>query len=294
MDKKVGFAKIYSPSKLKMFDQCPKSYDFYYRDPIYSRMKGKLKRLPQNIFSFHTLGKAVHDAITLFYHLSPKERTEKQLLENLKETWRSEFKKSKKPPLGEWGGFKNLEEERDSYRQAILMLKNFLKIAEIKPEIEYLPTKNFSQSIGDYIDLINSLNGDFNISGKFDLITKDDGVLHIVDFKTSKKEDDNDFQLKFYKVLAEAKFEKPVRKASFYFLRTGSKKEFSLEGQEAKEIKKEILEKIGQIQATENFETKPSKLCQFCLFKTFCPERKKVNKIVGDTSEEDFSEDLPF
>lgn len=294
MDKKIDFSKIYSPSRLKMFSQCQKSYYFYYLDPIYSRMKGELKRLPQNIFSFHTLGKAVHNAITLFYHLPPTERTEKQLLENLKEVWRSEVMWNKNPPLGKWGGFKTLEEERDSYRQAILMLKNFFKITELEPEIEYLPTKDFRRSIDDYIDLINPLSEDFDISGKFDLIMKDGDSLHIVDFKTSKYEDDNDFQLRFYKVLAENKFKKPVRRASFYFLRTGSKKEFDLEKQETKEIKEEILEKVKQIQATKHFETKTNKLCKFCLFKTFCPEKNEVNKIIEEVSEEDYSDDLPF
>ena len=294
MDKKIDYSKIYSPSKLGMFFQCPKQYHFYYLDPIYSRMKNELKRHPDNIWKFHTLGKAVHNAITLFYHLPTEQRTERSLLEQLKKTWVSEIQWNKKPPLEKWGGFKTIEEERDSYRQAILMLKNFLEIAEIKPKIEYLPTENFRRSIDDYLDLITPLNQNFDISGKFDLIVGDIDSLHIIDFKTGKREDVDDFQLRFYRVLAEAKFKKPVKKASLYFLKKGSIKEFDFEKEKTEEIKKEIIEKIKEIKATKNFETRQNKLCQFCLFKTFCPEREKVNEIIKGVSEEDYPDDLPF
>jgi len=290
---KIDYSKIYSPSKLSMFSQCPKSYHFYYLDPIYSQMKNDLKKLPDNIWSFHTLGKAVHNAITLFYHSPPEQRTKEQLKEHLKETWLSEVIWNKKPPLGKWGGFETLEKERESYRQALQMLDNFIELAEIEPEIEYLPTNDFRRSIDDYKNLITTLNEDFAISGKFDLIVKDDGFLHILDFKTGKKEDNDHFQLKFYKALAEEKFKKPVKKASFYFLRTCNKKEFDLQ-EETERIKEEILEKINQIKLTKNFEPKPDKLCKFCLFKTFCPEKEKVNEVTKEKRIEEYSDDLPF
>ena len=284
MDQKIDFSKIYSPSKIEIFSKCPKSYHFHYLDPVYSRMKNELKKRPDNIWKFYTLGKAVHNAITLFYYLPPKERTESRLLENLKETWRSEVLWDKKPPLGKWGGFKTVEGERNSYRQAISMLKNFLKMAKIEPEIEYLPTQNFRRSMDDYINLITPLNEEFDISGKFDLITGENNEsLRIIDFKTGKSEDDDGFQLRFYKILTEAKFRRPVEKASLYFLKTGSKKEFDLGKEKTEKIKEEVLEKIRMIKTAKNFEPKPSKLCRFCLFRTFCLEKEK-----------DHSDVLPF
>jgi len=294
MDKKVDYSKIYSVSKLGMFFECPKSYHFHYLDPVYSRMKSELKSRPENIWKFHTLGKAVHNAITIFYHSPPEQRTEERLKEYLKGTWQSEVMWNKKPPLEKWGGFETIEEERDSYREAILMLKNFFGIAELEPEIEYLPTRDLRRSMDDYLNLITPLNQDFDISGKFDLITRvNDDSLHIVDFKTGKRKDD-DFQLRFYKVLAEENFKKPVKKASYYFLKLGNKREFDLEEGETESIKEEILRKINQIKATDSFKPKPSKLCKYCLFKTFCPERETVNQIIGDVREEDYSDDLPF
>lgn len=294
MDKIIDYSKIYSVSKLGAFEKCPKSYYFVYLDPIYSKMKNDLKKLPQNIFSFQTLGKAVHNAITLFYHAPVEQRIYEQLKEFLKQTWQSEVKWNKKPPLGEWGGFKSVNEEREVYTQALLMLANFFQMAEIEPEFEYLPSQNWQRSIEDFQNLITPLSAEFDISGKFDLVIKDNNSLKIVDFKTGKEENGDQFQLRFYKVLAEANFKKPVKKASFYFLKTGSQEEFDLEKQETERIKEEILEKINQIKTCQNFESRPSKLCQFCLFKSFCPEKEKVKEIIGDIKEEEYSEELPF
>ena len=294
MKNKIDYSKIYSPSKLGMFEKCPKSFHFYYLDPVYSPMKSELKRLPQNIWSFYTLGKAVHNAITLFFHSPSEQKTKDSLKEHLKETWRSEVMKRKKPPLGKWGGFATLEEERKVYGEALKMLDNFIEMLEEDFEIEYLPTDDFYHSIKDYQDLIIPLSNDFDISGKFDLVAREGDSLHIVDFKTGKREEENPFQLRFYKILAEEKFKKPVKKASFYFLKTGNKKEFDLEKEKGEKIKEEILGKIDEITGTENFETQPSKLCKFCLYQTFCPEKGKVKEVTRDLKEEDYSEDLPF
>lgn len=278
-----------------MFSECPKEYHFYYLDPTYRQLKNELKRDPRNIWKFHTLGKAVHNAIALFYHLPPEERTEKNLFENLKETWRSEVYWDKELPLGEWGGFETLEEERNSYREAQAMLKNFLKMAEIEPEIFYLPTDDFRHSIDDYKKLITPLNADFGLSGTFDLITQEaDGSLHIIDFKTGKADRGDTFQLRFYKVLAEGNFKKRVAKASFYFLGTGHKESFDLGGEEIEEVKEEILAKIKEIKAAENFSARPGKLCQFCLFRDFCPEKDGIAESVPGVNGEDYLEDLPF
>lgn len=294
MDQKINYSKIYSPSRLSMFDVCPKQYNFYYLDPIYSKMKNDLKKRPQHIWPFHTLGKAVHNAITLFYHSPSTRRTKEELKKYLKETWQSEVMANKKPPLGKWGGFKDIEEERGVYGQALLMLANFFQIVDIEPEIAYLPTGDFRRSINDYTDLIKPLSLDFDISGKFDLIVKDGDFLHVIDFKTGKAKNNDLFQLKFYKVLAEENFGKPVKRASFYFLKDGDKREFDLENQDSEKIKEEILAKINQINKTEKFETKPGKLCQYCLFKTFCPEKGEVAQVIKEVKEEDYSDDLPF
>jgi len=293
-DRKIDYSKIYSPSKIYLFAQCPQQYYFCYLDPVKMKMKTKLKQMPENIYPFHTLGKAVHNAITLYYHLPLSERTEENLLKKLEEAWVSEVQWRKKAPLLRWGGFKSTEEERVIYVEAIKMLRNFLKISEENPTVRYLPTKNFRHSIKDYQDLIVALNDDYDISGKFDLIIQnDDGSLHIIDFKTAKKEETDPFQLDFYQLLAELNFNKPVKKASFYFLKSGKKKSFKVK-KKAEEIKNKVLGRIEKIQKTEEWQPKPSKLCQYCLFTNFCPDRKEAEKIIKKSKEEDYLNNLTF
>lgn len=290
----IDFSKIYSPSRLKLFIQCAQQYFFAYVDPIYSKLKNKLKKMPENIWKFNTLGKAVHNAITLFYYLPLEKRTEGNLLLQLRLTWQSEAMPNKKLPLEKWGGFKSVDEERESYREAQEMLKNFYKICETNPDIIFLPTNDFRKSIEDYKNLITNLSENYDISGKFDLVIKSDDSLHIIDFKTSKKEDGDNFQLRFYKVLAEEKFKIPVEKVSFYLLRIGQKIDFDLSNISIRDIKNEILDKIEMIKSTVKFDPKPSRLCKYCVFKTFCPAKKEVEGIIKNTSGEDYLDDLPF
>lgn len=296
MAQEIDFSKIYSPYKFSMFQSCPKAYYFYYLDPIYKNVKNKLKNMPENIWPFNTLGKAVHNAITLFYHLPVEERTIENLKAKLKEGWISEAMWNKRPPLLQWGGFNDIDEEREVYKEAILMLVNFFKMADLNPELEFLPTDDLRHSIEDYKKFITPVADEFDISGKFDLVIgNSDGTLEVIDFKTGKKEESGLFQLRFYKVLAELHFKKPVREVCLYFLRTGNKKVYDLPQNNNEETLKEIKEMVFEITDMKSFETRPSKLCKYCLFKINCPDKKKVSEIIGDTvQEEDAPDDLPF
>lgn len=297
-EQKIDYSKIYSPHKLGMFEKCPKEYHFTYLDPVYSKLKNSLKKMPENIWDFQTLGKAVHNAITLFYHLSPKERTEANLLEKLKETWRSEVMWNKKPPLGRWGGFddNDVESERNAYRRAIRMLRNFLKMADADPKIKVLPIENLRESIEDYKFLITRLTDEVDISGKFDLVAElDDGTLQVIDYKTAKRDNFDPFQLRFYKALAELRFGESVGQVSLHFLESGEIRNIDLQNESTEDIKKEILKKVEAIQSTKKFEPNPTKLCRYCLFKTFCPAREEVNAILKDSpGQTETPSDLPF
>lgn len=295
MNNDINYSKIFSAYKLSTFDQCPKSYEFNYVDPIYSKMKNKLKNMPENIWPFNTLGKAVHNAITLFFYLPESEKTLKKLKENLRFTWRSEAYWNKKLPLGKWGGFSTLEEERKYYRQGQMMLETFFNMIPKEKEFEFLPTQNFRKSIDDYINLITPITKDFDISGKFDLVTRNsDGSLNIIDFKTGNKEKIENFQMVFYKVLAELKFKKPVKKLYLHFLRFGRRIEIADEVGDSHNSRDTVIQKIDEVRCAKAFTPNVSKLCKFCLFKNFCPEKQKVREVIKEAEEVDYSDDLPF
>ena len=289
----IDFSKIYSYSKLSLFDQCPRAYYFFYVNEVYMKMKSQLKKDPENIWPFNTLGKAVHNAITLYFYLPKTEKTWLNLKEQLKICWRSEVMKQKMPPLGKWGGFASLQEERQYYLQAVKMLANFQRLFPQEVKIKFLPTDNIFNSIEDYQNLIKPLTEEYDISGKFDLILDLGSSLSVVDFKTSKNEEKDNFQLKFYKLLAELNFNQPVSRASFYYLRTGRVKEFILDNIDKEKIAEEVKEKIKLIKKEKDFKPQPSPLCRYCLFKHFCPAKKEVEKYLNQPVEEEIG-DLPF
>jgi len=263
----IDFSKIYSFSRLDLFDKCKKHYYFYYLDPeISPRRKEFIK--PRD---YNTKGSAVHDAITLFYHLPIEQRSFKNLRDCLLQAWFSEEDVNKEPPLGQLGGFKNIEHERRTYQEALILLKNFFELKDIAPSLFFLPTKNIKYSFDDYKDMIQPLNNEFSISGKFDRIDElENNNLRIIDFKTGKNKKDN-FQLEFYKLLAELNFNNKVETVSFYYLNSKKIEDFDFSNLDKEKTKDKILEKINTIENTQEFLPEPNFLCNYCDFKEICP-----------------------
>ncbi|MFH1656209.1 MAG: PD-(D/E)XK nuclease family protein [Candidatus Nealsonbacteria bacterium] len=270
----IDFSKIYSFSKLNLFDKCKQQYYFNYLDPeIAPRKKEFIK--PRD---FKTKGSAVHDAITLFYHLPVEKRTFKNLRDCLLEAWYSEDDLSKTPPLGEIGGFTSLAHERKCYKDSLVLLKNFFEFKDINPSWFKLPTKNIKYSFSDYKDMIKPIDDIYSISGKFDRIDKlENNNLRIIDFKTGKAKKDN-FQLEFYKLLAEMNFDKKVDLVTFYYFKDKKIENYNFSNITKDEIKNKVLEKIKEIVNTKEFSPNPNFLCNYCDFQEVCPDWKNKHK----------------
>jgi hypothetical protein len=69
---------------------------------------------------------------------------------------------------------------------------------------------------------------------------------------------------------------------------------FDLSGMDLQFLKNEIIRKIELITSTQEFEPGPSKLFGYCIFKTFCPTKVEVNKILNKNIPEEDPGDLPF
>jgi len=266
----IDFSKIYSFSKINMFGKCPKQYHFNYLDEEVAKIKKQLLK-PRD---YTTKGSAVHGAITLFYHFPAVKRTFSNLKNCLEQAWFSEKDIYKKPPLGATGGFFSLNHERRVYRESLELLQNFFKLEKQDPDLFYIPVKNIKNSFQDYEKMIKPLNAKWFVSGKFDRIDKlENNKLKVIDFKTGRNNNDF-FQLEFYKMLAEINFNMKVDQVSFYYLLNKEIKSFDVSQTSVNEIKDKVAEKINKIEKTKEFLPNKSRLCSMCDFKEICPAFK--------------------
>ncbi|MDD2731738.1 MAG: PD-(D/E)XK nuclease family protein [Candidatus Pacebacteria bacterium] len=271
MKEEIDFSRIYSFSKLNMYRNCPKQYYFNYLDPeIAPRKKEFIK--PRD---YKTKGQAVHGAITLFYHLPKEERSFNNLKSCLFSAWFSETDISKEPPIGESGGFNNIEHERKTYKESLILLKNFFELKDINPHLFLIPTKDIRNSFSDYKDMIQPVNEEISVSGKFDRIDElENGSLRIIDFKTSMNNQDCS-QLEFYKLLAELNFDRKVDIVSFYYLSSKKIQNFDVSKVYKDEIKNNFLGVINKIRSGNNFYPRRTRFCSHCDFMEICPVFKK-------------------
>jgi ATP-dependent helicase/DNAse subunit B len=226
----TGFVKdalFISYTSLKDFDNCPKAYYLknIYRDP-------KTGYKLQIASPYLTLGAIVHDAIKWFLQMD-RQISEDQLIAKYKNIWLKY--------RGKKGGFPTREDEAVFGKRGIAMLKNFF--ANIISLEQNLDLDNFYKY---RLDATTFLNGRLDFLGLLK-----DGTLHVMDFKTGSRDEEDALQLYIYAILAESNLQKEVSKISYWYLdRDSTPKEAVLDSLQekldwlkgkAEEIKQSII-----------------------------------------------------
>lgn len=194
---KTGFIKnpLYlSYTALKDFLKCPRTYYLknIYRDP-------KTGHRIQIASAHLSLGSTVHDAIKWYLDLKGQLEN-KQVIQKFRNLWLKY--------RGKRGGFESDEQEGDFGRRGLKMLDNFLKNANNLEKVTHQMTFP-KYNLFDKVILI----GNFDFIGE-----KEDGTLHVLDFKTGASDEEDTLQLYIYAILAEANLGKNVSAASFWYL----------------------------------------------------------------------------
>ncbi len=200
-----------SYTSLSDFLKCPRSYYLknLYKDP-------KTGNRIQIASPYLSLGSTVHDSVKWYLEMKGQV-TKDQLFSKFRNLW---FKYS-----GKRGGFESDEQEGVFGKRGLKMLDNFLKNAEKLEKISHQVT---FPKLNLFEDVI--LMGNFDFVGE-----KEDGTLHILDFKTGSYDEKDPLQLYIYAILAEANFGKKVSSASFWYLdREDSPREIVLDPLEPK------------------------------------------------------------
>lgn len=191
-----------SHSSISDFLKCPRAYFLknIYKDPETGR-KIQISSAPLS------LGSAVHEVVEALSEIPTKDRFKDSLLEKFEQAWR--------PFSGKQGGFLSRDHEEEYKNQGREMIRRIIA----NPG----PLKNLSVKIkGDLPQYWLSESDEIILCGKIDWLEylPETDSVHVIDFKTSKKEEDkNSLQLPIYHLLVKNTQKRQVSKASYWYLR---------------------------------------------------------------------------
>jgi len=191
-----------SHSSISDFLVCPRAY--YLRNVYKDPKTGHKITVTSPALS---LGQAVHEVVEGLSVLPVEERLKVSLLKKLDTAWEK--------VSGKFGGFKNKEQENEFKERGKQMLK---RVEEYPGPILNKAVKIPSDFIPNYY---LSSEEDIILCGKIDwleYLEKTDSI-HIIDFKTGKKEEDGEsLQLPIYLLLATNTQSRTITKASYWYL----------------------------------------------------------------------------
>jgi len=267
---------IYSHSRLSCFEQCPQKYKFQYVD----RVKAESA---ETVEAF--LGTRVHEVLEKLYRdlQYQKENSLDDLLNFLREEWH-----------------KNWNDDIIIVKKEYTD-KNYLKMAEKYIADYYNRYYPFNQGRTIALEerILVDLDdfGEYRLHGYIDRLTEvEDGYYEIHDYKTYSRLPlreyiENDRQLALYMIGVKNNYPdvKDIHLV-WHFLAFNKEVDSTRSDEELENLKKETIELIDKIENEENFEPKPSYLCEWCEYKSICRqwahfyslESKSVNEYLND------------
>ena len=245
-----------SPSSIATFHQCPYKYKL-------SRIDG-IKEPPTE----HTLlGNYVHSVLENFYRLEQNERTVPAIKEIFRSVWEDYVDDVK------------IVYKREPKNVHLLRLRAWYCIENLM-KMEDVSSVQFDGIETELDALVDGVK----IKGFVDRWNKkDDDSIVISDYKTGKVpakrwQDDKFDQLLIYAVVLSELLDKNIASLELLYVAHGEKLTKTPTIQDIERTKSTIVETRRQIdERCESgiFETKRSKLCSYCYFKTVCPEWSK-------------------
>lgn len=190
-----------SHSSMGDFLKCPR---LYYLNNVYK--SPETGRKIQLMSAPLALGGAVHEVVEALSIIPTTERFKISLIEKFDDIWHKYH--------GEKGGFSSDEQERQYKERGEAMLRKVMDHPG--------PLNNLAVKINE--DLPNywlSEEDNIILCGKVDWLEylADKDAVHIIDFKTSKREDQNgSLQLPIYHLLVHNTQQRKVTKASYWYL----------------------------------------------------------------------------
>src|SRR3989338_6157047 len=229
---------LYSHSKLSTFEQCALKFKLKYLDKVKPDYE-------QSIEAF--LGKKVHETLEWLY---------------------------KNPSI------KIVKEEFDKeyyFNTGIKFLINYF--------VNNFPFKDNTIALEKKIMLNLDNQGEYQLVGFIDRLVHDTekNIFEIHDYKTgalkSQQELDNDRQLALYSISIRESYPSASEvRLIWHFLEWNQKKISTRKIDELQQLKQEIIALIKKIESSSEFKANPGILCNWCEYRSYCPEMRHTIK----------------
>jgi putative RecB family exonuclease len=265
----------YSNSKLSCFESCPLRYDYKYVQKVE-------KPAEETVEQF--LGKRVHECLEKLYKDLKFQKLNS--LPELLEFYNSEWKKNWNPQII----FVRKEYAEENYRK---MGEKFISDYYNR----YHPF-NHATTIGLEQSFTLSL-GEHKMTGIMDrLAFKADGVYEIHDYKTGSLTAhcylEEDKQLPLYALAVKHHYHDAKRVLLvWHFLSVDKEVVMEKSDEQLESLKKDVaqmIEKIEDARQKGEFPAKKSNLCDWCEFRSICPEWGHIAKTESMTPNEYLNE----
>ena len=257
--------KVYSHSKLWLYESCPEFYKLKYLDKKVPTMQTAMPLF---------LGTVVHEALEWLYHqIKHREVQLDDLIEYFTEKWVASFDENIKIDNGD---------ETDNFNKGIRFLVDY-----------YTKNKPFNQkviAIEHKILFPLDSEGKYKIQGFIDrLDMSEDGTYEVHDYKTNqsiknKEQLDNDRQLALYDIGLRETFGKEIKvKLIWHFLNFNRDVTSERTKEQLDKLKENTLELIKKIENSEQWPACNGRYCDWCNY-------KKENKITYEEYMKRFEE----
>ncbi len=252
---------LYSYSKISSFEQCKLKYKYKYIDRIKSD-------IPDTVETF--LGKRVHETLEKLYKdlKFTKKNTKEELLLFLESEWNSK-----------WSD--DILIVKNDYTQ-----ENYLEMGKKFVSDYYDKYQPFNQAvtIGTEMHIKIKLDADgiYQLQGYIDRVDSKGGIYEVHDYKTASSLPiqeylDQNRQLAIYAIAIKELY-KDAKEVKLIWHYLSFNKELTSErtNEQLENLKVELIKIIGEIETCNDFPSTTSTLCDWCEYKSICPQWKHL------------------
>ena len=256
---------IYSHSRLSCFENCPHKYKLQYIDKVETEIE-------ESVEAF--LGSRVHETLEKLYRdmQHQKENSLEDLLVFLQDEWAKNWSDS-------------IVIVKKEYKP-----DNYLKMGEKFITNYYNRYKPFDRgkiiALEDRVIIKLDESGNYKMQGYIDRLTETkDGNYEIHDYKTNSRLPmpeyiQNDRQLALYSIGVKGKYpDAESVRLIWHFLAFDKEIDSTRADEELDELKQNTIHLIDVIESEKEFQTNPSRLCDWCEFKTICRQFSHLYKL---------------